>query len=182
MYDFTKFKSKIKEVEEWLKKEYSGIRTGRATPTLLDGVKVESYGSMMSLTQVGSVNIEDPRTIRVVPWDMSLVKAIEKALVASNLGLAVSVDDKGLRVIFPELTSDRREQLVKLSKQKLEDAKVTLRGHREDVLKDLQAKEKAGGTGKDDILRFKNDLQKFVDQANASLQEIFEKKEKEVLS
>ncbi len=182
MYDFSKFKNKVKEVEEWLKKECAGIRTGRATPTLLDSVKVESYGSMMTLPQVGSVTTEDPRTIRIVPWDMSQVKSIEKALIASNLGVGVSTDDKGLRVVFPELTAERREQIVKIAKQKLEEAKVTLRSHREEVVKDLQVKEKAGGVGKDDINRFKNDLQKFVDQANKALEEQFAKKEKEILS
>ncbi len=182
MYDFNKFKAKTKETEEWLKKEFSAIRTGRAAPVLLDSIKVESYGSLVPISQVGSVSIEDPRTLRIAPWDMSQAKAVEKAIIASNLGVGVSVDDKGLRVIFPELTSERREQFVKVAKEKLEQAKITLRGHREEVLKDIQAKEKAGGLGKDDVSRFKTELQKLVDSTNKILEELFAKKEKEVLS
>lgn len=182
MYDFNKFKTKSKETEEWLRRELSSIRTGRAAPVLLDAVKVESYGSLAPISQIGSVSIEDPRTLRIVPWDMSQAKAVEKAIVLANLGVSVSVDDKGLRVIFPELTSERREQFVKVAKEKLEQSKITLRGHREDVLKDIQAKEKAGGIGKDDVNRFKTELQKLVDATNKVLEEMFAKKEKEVLS
>lgn len=182
MYDFTKFKAKLKEVEEWLKKEFAGIRTGRAAPSLLDGVKVDSYGSLMALPQVGSVTTEDARSLRITPWDAGQIKAIEKAIVTANLGLGVSVDDKGVRVTFPELTAERRTQIVKLAKDKAEQAKISLRQHREDVLKDIQTKEKAGGIGKDDVARFKNELQKLVDAGNKVLEDLFAKKEKEIIS
>jgi len=182
MYDFTKFKQKVKEIEEWLKKEFSGVRTNRASPALLDGILVESYGAKVPINQVGNLSVEDARTIRVSPWDATMSKHIEKAIVTANLGVAVSADDKGVRVSFPELTAERRDQIVKLAKEKLEQAKVSVRMQREEVLKDIQNKEKAGGIGKDDVLRHKNDLQKHVDTANKELEAIFAKKEKEITS
>ena len=110
---------KLKEVNEWLQKEYSGIRTGQASPMLLDAVKVESYGSYMPINQVGSVNIEDARTLRISVWDKSAVSAIEKAIREADLGISTVSDSDGVRVIFPELTSERRVQLMKLAKAKL---------------------------------------------------------------
>lgn len=179
-YNFTDFKNKLSDTEEWLKKEFSGIRTGRATPAILDGVSVEAYGSMMPINQVANISVEDARMLRVTPWDMSLVKAIEKAIMVSDLGLSASVDDKGLRVIFPDLTSERRQSLVKIAKQKLEDAKVTVRGEREKVLKDIDAKEKSKEISEDEKFRLKNELQKFLDDSNRVLEELFNKKEKEI--
>ncbi len=180
-YDFTQFKKKIIEIEEWFKKELSQIRTGRATPIILDSISVESYGSYMGINQLAGITIEDPKTIRVVPWDMTQVKNIEKAVTDSNLGLSVSVDDRGLRIIFPELTSERRVSLAKIAKQKLEEARVSLRQEREGVREDIQEKEKKGGVGEDDKFRFNAELQKYVDEANKKLDELAERKEKEIL-
>ena len=179
-YNFTGFKQNIKSLEEWLKGEFSTIRTGRATPAILDGVKVEAYGSDMSITQLGNISIEDARTLRITPWDMSQVKAIEKGINISNLGLSVALDDKGIRVIFPELTSDRRQALVKIAKQKLEDARITLRNEREKILKDVEGQEKDGKISEDEKFRTKAELQKMVDEAGRVLEEIFAKKEKEI--
>ncbi len=180
-YNFTPFKQGIKEVEEWLKKELSGIRTGKASPALLDIVKVEVYGSFMPINQVASVNLEDARSIRITPWDVSQVKPIEKAITASNLGLSVTVDDKGLRVIFPELTTERRSDLMKVVKQKLEDARKSVRLEREKVMNDVEKKEKEGGMGEDEKFRIKGDVQKIVDETNKNLESLFEKKEKEII-
>ena len=182
MYDFLKFKQKIKENEEWLKKEFAGVRTGRANPSLLDGILVESYGSKVPINQVGNISVEDSRNIRISPWDMSVAKEIERAIGSANLGVAVALDDKGVRVSFPELTAERRGQIVKIAKEKLEQAKVSIRIQRDAVIKDIQAKEKEGGLGKDDVLRFKNELQQNVDGANKALEELFVKKEKEILN
>ncbi len=179
-YNFANFKNSSKEVEEWLKREMSGIRTGRATPAILDNVRVEAYGSEMPVNQLANVSVEDARMLRITPWDMSQSKAIEKAISTSDLGLSVSVDDKGLRVSFPELTSERRLSLVKIAKQKLEDAKVTLRGEREKVLKDIDKQEKEGGMGEDEKFRLKAELQKLVDDSTKLLEEVFSKKEKEI--
>lgn len=181
-YDFTKFKKSLSGTEEWVKKEFSGIRTGQASPALLDGVKVESYGVPSPLAQVGSVMTEGPRTIRITPWDLSQSKEIEKAITLANLGVSVSIDDKGLRVNFPELTSESRTAILKLAKERLEDGKKQIRLHRDEAMKDLKAKEKAGGIGEDEIRRHEKEIQKFVDEANKKLDEIFAKKEKEITS
>lgn len=181
-YDFTKFKKQISGAEEWLKKEYSGIRTGQATPALLDGVKVDSYGAVMTIPQVAAVTTEGPRTLRIVPWDASQVKEIEKAITVANLGVSVGIDDKGLRVNFPELTTDTRTAITRLAKEKLEEGKKQIRIHRDEAMKDLQAREKAGGIGKDEVFRHKGELQKMVDTANTGLEAHYAKKEKEVLN
>ncbi len=180
-YNFTLFKQAIKEAEDWLKREMTSIRTGRANPAILDGVKVEAYGSMMPINQLANVSVEDARIIRVSPWDVSQAKAIEKAITVSDLGLSVSVDDKGLRIAFPELTSDRRVSLVKIAKQKLEDARVTLRNEREKVIRDIDKQKKDNLISEDDQFRLKAELQKMLDETNRTLEEIFTKKEKEIL-
>ncbi|MEK9185097.1 MAG: ribosome recycling factor, partial [Patescibacteria group bacterium] len=166
--------------EEWLKKEFAGVRTGRANPSLLDGILVESYGSKVPINQVGNISVEDSRNIRISPWDMSVAKEIERAIGSANLGVAVALDDKGVRVSFPELTAERRGQIVKIAKEKLEQAKVSIRIQRDAVIKDIQAKEKEGGLGKYYVLLFKNELQKNVYGANKSFEELFSKKEKEI--
>ena len=180
-YDFNPFKKQLAGVEEWLKKEFQQIRTGQASPSILDAVRVEVYGAPMALKEVASVVIEGARTLRVAPWDLKQVKEIEKAITVANLGLSVVVDDQGLRINFPELTADRRTEIAKNAKDKVEEAKKQVRGHRDSIIKDLQAKEKEGGYGKDEIFRYKNDTQKLVDEANKKLDDMFGKKEKELL-
>ncbi len=181
-YDFKQLKTNIAATHEWLVKEMSGIRTGRATPTLLDGVQVEAYGARMPISQVASLSTEDARTLRITPWDASQVKEIERAITLANLGVSSAVDDKGLRVFFPELTSERREQLLKISKQKLEEARVALRGERDKVWSDIQAKEKDGKLSEDEKFRAKDEMQKLVDEGNKKLEELAERKEKEISS
>lgn len=181
-YDFIKLKNKIKETEDWVKKEYTGIRTGMASPQLLDSVIVESYGQRMPINQVGSVTIADAKSLLVSPWDATQVKAIEKAITVANLGVSLKTDEKSVRVFFPELTSERREILMKVAKEKLEHGKITLRGIRDEVWTDIQAKEKLGGMSEDDRFRFKAEMQKLVDAGNKALEDIFTKKEKEITS
>ena len=179
-YDFSKLKTSIKETEEWLSRELSGVRTGRATPTLLDTVKPEAYGTRTPLRELANVSVEDARTLRVIPWDMSLVKTIEKGITDANLGIGVATDDHGLRVTFPELTSERRAQLSKIAGDKTEQAKVTLRSHRTDALKALDTAAKDGGMGKDEITRLKGEAQKLIDAGNDALAKILDKKETEI--
>ncbi len=181
-YDFTKFKKSLAGIEEWIKKEFSGIRTGQANPMLLDSIKVESYGTFAPLSQVGAVTIEGGRTLRIVPWDAGQSKEIEKAITVANLGVSISVDDKGLRVNFPELTSESRASIVKLTKERLEEGRKQIRMHRDDAMKDLKAKVKAGGIGEDEMFRHEKEIQKFVDETNKKLDELFAKKEKEITS
>lgn len=174
------FDKRIKDTIDWLGQEYSTIRTGQATPALLDAIKVESYGSMMPLNQVGSVGIEDARTLRVTPWDAGQIKAIETAVSEADLGVSVATDSAGIRVIFPELTSERRVQLLKLAKQKLEDARVAVRKIREEAIKELEKQEKDGEISKDELFTEKEKIQKQVDSANNVLDESYKKKEVEI--
>lgn len=181
-YNFNDFKKGLAEVESWLSKEYAAVRTGRATPSILDHVLVNNYDSMMPINQLASVTTEGPRSLRVVPWDSAVNKAIEKAINESDLGLSVSMDEKGVRVTFPELTAERRQSLVKLTKQKLEDARVSLRKERDTVWNDIQEKEKAGSLTEDEKFRLKNDMQKLADETSKKLQALAERKEQELLN
>ena len=182
LYDFSKLKSKTKEVEEWLKKEYTGIRTGMAAPALLDSVVVESYGSRMGIKEMASVSIEDARSLRVSPWDISQVAAIEKAITLANLGVSIRADETGLRVLFPELTTERRTALVKVANAKLEEARVSLRSARDEVWSEIQKKERDGEMGEDDKFRLKTEMQKIIDDASKKLEEVVAKKDKEIMS
>ena len=179
-HDFSKLKAHSKETEEWLTRELAGVRTGRATPSLLDGVKPEAYGTRTPLHELASVSVEDAKTLRIIPWDKTLAKAIEKGITEADLGVGLSTDDQGLRVSFPELTSERREQLLKLAGDKTEQAKVTLRSHRTDALQALEAAEKAGGMGEDETKRLKGEIQKLIDAGNDALMKVFERKETEI--
>ena len=144
-YNFTKLKTELATTETWLVKELGAIRTNRANPSVLDSVRVEAYGSDMPISGVAGITNEDPRTIRITPWDHALVKAIEKSITVANLGVSVSVDDKGIRVAFPELTGDRRKEIVKMAKEKFEQSRIQLRKHRDEILSDIDKKEKEGG-------------------------------------
>ncbi len=179
-YNFSKFQQKIKETQEWYSKELSAIRTGRASTSFLDPVRVESYGSEMPITSLATVSAEDAKTVRISPWDNSQTQAIEKAINVSNLGVSVVVDGSGLRVIFPELTGERRLQLVKVAKEKLEDARVALRRERNEVSDDLNSMKKSGEMGEDDVMRAKSEMEKIFQEGSVKLEELFDKKEKEI--
>jgi ribosome recycling factor len=179
-YDFSKLDAAIKETDEWLAREYTGVRTGRATPSILDVIKPEAYGTRSPVSQLANISVEDARSLRVIPWDKTLTKAIEKAIMDADLGVGVSTDETGLRVTFPELTGERRVMLTKLSREKLETAKVTLRGHRTDALKDLDAAEKEGGMGADELKRLKEEVQKKIDKGVEGLEAQAKRKEAEI--
>jgi len=181
-YNFIELKEKVADAKEWLTKEFQGLRTGRATPAILDAVQVESYGSRVPINQVGSVSVEDARTLRVSVWDPAQIKEIEKAITDANLGVGVSSDEKGVRVSFPELTSDRRSQIVKIAKDKLEHAKVSIRTARDDVRQAILKQEKDGEMGEDDKFRALEDMQKIVDDGNKELEAMAERKETEISS
>ena len=181
-YDFKTFDTKVAGAKEWLAKEYKGLRTGRAAPAILDGVMVSAYGSMMPLKQVAIVGVEDARTLRVQPFDAALMKDIERAIVGGNLGVGTTTDSSTVRVSFPELTSERREQLVKLAKGKLEEARTTIRVARDETRKDIETKERDSVLTKDDKFNLGEALQKRVDAANEELETAFNKKEEEMSS
>jgi len=171
---------KLQEATAWLEKEFSGIRTGQASPALLDGVKVESYGAYMPIPQVSSVGIEDARTLRISAWDASVIPAIEKAIRDADLGVSLATDSSGVRVIFPELTGERRTQLVKIAKTKLEEARVTVRGIRDEVMKQIETAQKNGDISEDEKYANKESVQKQIDATNHTLESLFAKKEAEI--
>ncbi len=181
-YDFKPFEAQIKTIQEKLTKELAGVRTGRATPTVLDSVMIESYGTRMGLSQVANIGVEDARTLRITPWDMQNAKEIEKAITVANLGLSVGMDERGIRVSFPELTGERRIQLAKVAKEKVEEARISLRSARGHVWNDIQKKEKEGTLTEDDKFRGKEDMQKRVDAAGGVFDDALARKEKEITS
>ncbi len=181
-YDYKNFDAKIAGAKEWLAKEFRAVRTGRANPSILDGIQVSAYGSMMPLKQVAQIGVEDARTIRISPYDPSTAKDIERAVAAANLGVGTGADSSGVRITFPELTGERRQELIKMAKTKLEDARTAVRVARDEVWKDVQEKERVGTLTEDDKFSLKEELQKRVDKANDELQAAFEAKEKEMQS
>ena len=181
-YDFTNFDQKASEKKEWLSKEFSQVRTGRATPTLLDGLQIESYGAKTAITHVASITVEDPKTLMISPWDAAHVQEIEKAIQGSNLGVSIATDSQGVRVIFPELTEESRGSFVKLIKDKLEQAKISLRQEREKVWNDISDVQKSGEMSEDEKFKLKDDLQKKLDDTTKELEVLAAKKEEEVKS
>lgn len=176
-YNTTSFKIELKGVEEWLSKEYGSVHTGRATPMILDSISVESYGTYMLIKNIASVSIEDSKTLRIAPWDKNQIKAIESAISAANLGLSVVSDSDGVRAIFPMLTTENRTKLVKILKEKLEDARISVRQERQAEIDKLDVI-----TDEDDAKRAKEDIQKCVDEANQNLEAIFAKKETDLMN
>jgi len=175
-YNTQNFKIELKKVEEWLSKEYSQVHTGRATPVVLDSITVESYGNYVAIKNLAGVTIEDPKTLRIVPWDKNSVKSIENAIRDADIGLSVLSDSNGIRVIFPMLTTESRVKLVKILKEKLEEARISVRKMRQeeiDSLDDLSEDEKKRG---------KEDVQKCVDETNSNLEVIFNKKETDIMN
>lgn len=175
-YNTINFKTQLKAVEEWLSKEYGSVHTGRATPMILDSINVESYGTFMPIKNVASVSIEDSKTLRIAPWDKSQIKGIESAIQAANLGLSVVSDSDGVRAIFPMLTTENRSKLVKILKEKLEDARISVRQERQAEI------DKTEDLPEDDKKRAKEDIQKCVDEANQNLETIFAKKETDLMN
>jgi ribosome recycling factor len=179
-HNFSEFNERADGIAAWLSKEFSSVRTGQATPALLDGVQVESYGARVPINQIGNVGVEDPRTLRISVWDASQVQQVERAIIDADLGVSVAADDSGLRVIFPELTSERRQQLLKLAKNKFEEARVSLRGARDEVVKELDAAHKNGDMSEDERYTAKEKLQELVDVKNREFSDLLAKKESEI--
>lgn len=180
MYMDSNIEPKLKEAEVWLQNEYAGIRTGQASPGLLDSVKVMSYGAIVPLNQVGNVSVEDARTLRVSVWDAGTLGAVEQALREADLGVSVVSDSSGMRVMFPDLTVERRVQLSKLAKAKLEDARITVRSVRDDAMKSIDKQLKDGEISEDDKFAEKESVQELVEKTNRELETLFQKKELEL--
>jgi ribosome recycling factor len=178
--NFTQFKVRVREIEDWLRRELTLLRTGRATTAILDEIKVESYGSYSPIAHVGNISMEDPRTLRIAPWDKSQIKAIEAAIQKADIGLSVVSDGEGLRVIFPELTSERRQQIVKILHGKVEEARISLRKEREQIISDMKRMERDGEMTEDEQFKAKEELQKIIDDSNRTFEDMSEKKETEI--
>jgi ribosome recycling factor len=173
-------KTQIDEVKQWLAKELSTLRTGRATITILDGVFVESYGAFSPINQVASITVEDAKTIRITPWDKTVVKGIEQAIQKADLGLSVMSNGIDVRVIFPDLTTETRLNLVKQGYKKIEEAKVSIRSERSDAIKKLEQFAKDNSISEDDTKRYKEEVQKIIDQGVADFDAMGALKEKEI--
>lgn len=180
LYDFSELKKKLPEIAEWLKKELSLLRTGRASPALLDNISVNYYGNKTPLKHVGNITVEDARTLRFKPWDTSIIPQVEQEIRYANLGLQPIAEKDSLRVIFPELTQERRKALLKVISEKLEEARITLRKLRDEWWSDIQDEEKKGNISEDAKYRHKEELQKMVDDIAKELERIAEEKEKEI--
>jgi len=180
--DINAFKIKLDAVVVWLGKEFSSIRTGRATITILDDVFIEAYGSKSPINQNASITIEDPKTIRIVPWDKGLIKSIENAISKANLGVSTMSDGDGVRVKFPDLTSETRDLLVKQAFKKIEEAKISIRNERSEIMKALEKSQKDGEMSEDELKRKKDEIQKIVDEKTTKLEEKGVLKETEIKS
>jgi ribosome recycling factor len=165
-----------------LKTELSGLRTGRASASLVDHVQVDAYGTHMPLNQLATISVPEPRLLSVQVWDKSMVKAVEKAIVDSNLGLSPATEGQVLRLRIPELNEERRKELVKVAHKYAEAAKVAVRHVRRDGLDTVKKLEKNHEISEDDQERLANDVQKATDGMIAEIDQLLAAKEKEILT
>ncbi len=177
--EIKQFEEKMVKSLESLKAEYSAIRAGRANPHLLDKIKVNYYGTPSSLQQVANVSVPEARMIQIQPWETSLIKEIEKAIMASDLGITPSNDGKTIRLVFPELTEDRRKELVKDVKKKGENAKVAVRNIRRDANDAIKKAAKASEISEDEQKQVEDKVQKLTDKYIAEVDKAIEEKSKD---
>jgi len=164
-----------------LKKEFSGLRTGRASPNLLDPVTVEAYGSSMPLSQCGTVSVPEPRMLSVQVWDRALVKPVEKAIRDAGLGLNPQTEGQTVRVPIPDLNEERRKELVKVAAKYTEQARVSVRNVRRDGIDSLKRLEKNGELNQDEQRRVEKEVQALTDDYIKKIDEAFAQKDKEIL-
>jgi ribosome recycling factor len=181
-HDINDIKRRMHGASIALREELSGLRTGRASAHLLDPVMVEAYGAQMPLQQCASVTVPEPRMISVNVWDRSLVHAVEKAIVNSNLGLSPATEGQTIRLRIPELNQDRRKELVKLAHKYAETARIAVRHVRRDAMDLLKKLEKDHKISKDDHDRFSGDVQKATDSGISEIDQMLSAKEKEILT
>ncbi|MBU1102193.1 ribosome recycling factor [Patescibacteria group bacterium] len=177
-----KIKPNLDRTIEKFKEELGTLRTGRATPALIETVEVECYGSRMPLKQLAAITAPEPRALMVQPWDTSIIKEIEKAIVSSRTGLSVAISGELIRVNIPSLNEESRKELVRTLRQKMEAARVSIRSLREQVWKEIQEKERSGEIREDDKFRGKDELQKLIDEYNKKVEDMGGAKEKEIMT
>jgi ribosome recycling factor len=174
-------KDKMHKAVLHMQEEFAGIRTGRATPAIVEKLRVDYYGSEVPLQQLASFSVPEPRVLVISAYDKSAIKAIEKAIQASDVGVTPSNDGAIIRLSFPELTADRRKQLVKVVKARAEDGRVAVRNVRRHVRQELEHLEKDGEISRDDLDRIEKDLEKLTHDVIAEIDTMSGHKEKELL-
>ena len=174
-------KRKMEGAVEALRREFTGVRTSKATPALLDTVRVEAYGSHVPLNQVASVSAPEPRLLVLQPWDRAMITPIEKALQTSDLGLKPSNDGKVIRVPIPALTEERRKEYVRLLHKMTEEGRVAVRQARKDANDDIKRRQKDGDLSEDDARREQDEVQKLTDRFIHQMEELLKHKEAEVM-
>lgn len=174
-------KEKMQHSIEATERDYATIRTGRATPALLDRVKVDYYGSEMPVNQLAGISVPEPRQLLITPWDKAALPHIEKAILKSDLGLTPNSDGHAIRLEIPTLTEERRKELTKVVHHKAEEGKVSIRNLRRDANETLDKREKAKEITEDDVERGKKEIQKLTDDFTAKLDKITEKKVAEIM-
>lgn len=178
----TPYEEKMQKSLDNLVEDYATIRAGRANPHILDKLQVDYYGTPTPLQQVANINVPEPRMIQIQPWEASLVKEIEKVILTSDLGLNPTNDGKVIRLVFPELTEERRKELAKDIKKKGENAKVAIRNIRRDANDACKKLNKASEISEDELKELENDIQKITDKYIAKIDEAVESKSKEILT
>lgn len=176
------FEDRMKKTISVLEEEFATIRVGRANPRVLDRLTVDYFGTETPLNQVGNVSVPEPRMLQIAPWDASTLKGIEKAILASDLGITPTNDGKVIRLVFPELTEDRRKQLAKDTKKKGEDAKVSIRNIRRDANETFKKAEKKSEITEDDLKRLEKESQTLTDKYVAEIDKIVDTKSKEIMT
>ncbi len=181
MANYPEIESKMEKRIDGYSGELKTIRAGRANASVLDKVAIDYYGTMTPVNQVGSISSPDPRQLVIQPWDASVLKEIEKAIIASEIGITPQNDGKVIRLNFPPLTEERRKELVKTVKKYTEEAKVQIRNVRRDALDDYKKKKKDGEVTEDDLKEIEKDIQKLTDKYIKEIDDICAAKEKEIL-
>ncbi|MDF2544294.1 MAG: frr [Herbinix sp.] len=176
------FRVKMEKSVEALREEYSTIRAGRANPHLLDKLRVDYYGQPSPIQSVANISVPEARVIQIQPWESKLIKEIEKAIINSDLGLTPSNDGKVIRLVFPELTEDRRKELVKDVKKKAENAKIAVRNIRRDANDLFKKQNKASEISEDEFKNLEDNIQKFTDKYIVEIDRTMEDKSKEILT
>jgi len=173
---------KMLKTEEVVQHEFSGVRTGKASPSLVENILVEVYGSQMRIRELAGITTPEPRMLLIQPWDAGTVHPIEKAIQKSNLGLNPSVDKKFIRIVLPELSTERRQEFIKVVKKMAEDGRVAIRHVRRDALEQLKKDGKAGGVTEDQVEAADKEVQKLTDQYIAKIDTHLSNKEKEIMT
>jgi ribosome recycling factor len=173
---------KMLKTEEVVQHEFSGVRTGKASPSLVENILVEVYGSQMRIRELAGITTPEPRMLMIQPWDAGTVHPIEKAIQKSNLGLNPMVDKKFIRIVLPELSQERRLEFIKIIKKMAEDGRVAIRHVRRDALENLKKDAKAGGVTEDQVEVAEKEVQKLTDDYIAKIDKHVEHKEKEIMT